>query len=348
MFRLDRFVIISVAFFIIGSASLYGQANLPVELESAPSINTIASFGLNEGLPTNCLKNVVTDRQGRLWVSPCATTWLDDNYNFFQYDGKKAFQYEVSPDWIAEPTDTTINWFVWGETANGLLYGTSYNYQTVFSWHPDLREQYFFNLHQGEQLLNLISAPGGGILVLTLTETKYQVYRLVANKQQKIGEITLDFTEELFDFDNRYSNAHSFTLAGQKAWFFHQRSGLVTVDLLDETMQFHPWNKLSTQQTISEFAYDQGAGLTWQMLPSYGDQLLLYLGVNNGFFSLHETSLDMQPLPLLNQLSLPTNTPGSPKVVSFFQDQKNNILINIGYEYPFVNDKNKQPYGAYL
>ncbi|MEM6378788.1 MAG: hypothetical protein AAF705_11250, partial [Bacteroidota bacterium] len=276
MFRLYCIVIISAAFSIIGTSALHGQTNPTLELESAPSINTIASFGLSEGLPGNCLKNTVIDQKGRLWVSPCADTWLDDKYNFFQYDGRKAFNYEILPEGITAPMDTTLHWFVWGETANGFLYGTDYNLSTVFYWHPDLRKQNFFRLDQGASLLNLASEPGGSILVLTLESDTYKVYRLTDNNKQKIGEITLDFTYEFFYNDTYIFPIQSFTIVGQKAWFFHERSGLVAVDLADGKMQFHSWSKLGAKQMISESAYYQGGGLTWQMLPYSSDQLLLY------------------------------------------------------------------------
>lgn len=145
------------------------QQNEPTEILPPPAIASISAYGLGEGLPTNCLVAVFTDSKGRLWINPCDYNALEDGMNFFQYDGKQAFLVDLEPPEQYQQSDSLF-WYVIGESTDGFLFGVEVKRRVAFCWHPDTKEQYFFQLREGEEVLTMVGEESGSILLFKNVE----------------------------------------------------------------------------------------------------------------------------------------------------------------------------------
>ena len=332
-------------------SSLAVTQTLDEQLLPPPSISAISSYGLEEGLPVTCIEQVVTDNKGRLWINPCQAQHMENELDFFQYDGRE-FRFFEPPPLEQEGERDSMIWSVLGETAQGFLFGIDYGYSTVFWWHPDTRQHLLFPFTEEEQILNLIPEPEGGLLVLTFTKPGYRVYRLQEKGKQLLGEVRLDFEE--FAGNAFYNNPLGIyypipsQLKHQKLWFFHQRTGLVSFDLQDGSSQLHRWSAIDPELELFHHPrYVWTSFLGWELL-SYGkDHLLLFMGQSNGFYLLDLSSMQLRPHAPLNQAlnSMPT---WSFPIFFWTSDQKNNVLISMGYKAGVGSNENRPPFRAYL
>ncbi len=332
------FLLICCCFLWIGS---YPQTIISRETLPSPSIASLNLFGLSEGLPINCLEKVILDSKGRLWLNPCFHNTTKRGLNFFQYDGEKSIYFDFQPDGSREKE--AFSWYARGETSQGFLFGKEYLQSIVFFWHPDTRQQHFFYFEESEQILNIEAEPEGTVLVLVLHEHTYRIYRLAREGKQVLGEITLEFKEAL-----NYNYPHPLVLINHQILFLHQTDGLVSLDLNQNTMQFKSWEELTGDQPMQRYIYDiMGGALSWQMVSYAKNSVFLYLGMKNGFFSLDLSTFQLTPHQVFNPVFFSHPILDNLQV-RLTQDQKNNILINLGYHYEFAAKKKNTRDYAYL
>ena len=323
---------------------------------TAPTITSTAHYTLNDGLVSNNLNEVFIDHKGRMWVNPDVTTAREFRLSFFQFDGTKSIFYDLKPGWHVEGSKSPT-WFIMGETQNGFLYGSNRLNNVLFYWHPDTREQYFFALEgKEEKLLNMVADPNGGALVLTTEITNhralametYNVYRLFEGQKKKVGSIQLDFKDDFLPMTPRRF-AYPFEVTNDQAWFFHQRKGLVRVDIKSKSLEFLPWTDFEGIPTIRKGRYDiPNISFEWKMAGSEKGKLLLFLGQQNGFFTLHSSNKKIDHNSFMNNLLQKENQSQDMLKVLFARDRKSNLLVTSGYFKPYTFPFDVKDFQAFL
>lgn len=342
----DSMVYLKSIFFIFlvvwNSALAYSDQD-SVRYKPAPSILNIQNFTLSDGLAVYCLGTSFLDNKGRLWVNPCQEDGKELRMNFFQFDGEQSFFYELTPEWYNEGELAPI-WYLLGINSDGYLYGADLQNEILFYWHPDLKEQYFFQLEDGSKLLNLVEDPNGGLLGLTLeaenqrqqVTAKYHLIRLNKDQQQEVGSIQLNFEGELSPTPPK-TFAYSLDISNGHAWFFHQQKGLVKANLNTGEIEFIPWAQFGGFPSIEkEGLADNGSGFEWKLISNGQNRLLLFLGRKNGFFDLETKELQLSPHKELNQEILSDEEDDLVLRVFLSKDKNGNILLVSGYPDPYL------------
>ncbi|MDX8339037.1 ATP-binding protein [Draconibacterium sp. IB214405] len=336
------------------SASVYAQDTIPFSV--APSVTAIERFTLNDGLASNNLNETFIDSKGRMWVNPDVNVAIRFGLPFFQFDGRQSIFYDLKPE-LDSVGNKTPAWYILGETNDGFLFGSDRRSKVMFYWNPDTREQYFFTLEgNNEVLLNMVSDPNGGVLVLTkqftneqdLSTGTYHVYRLFEGQKKQLGFIQLDFKDDFIP-GRPWRFTYPFEVAGDHAWFFHQRKGLVKVDLKGNSLEYMPWSDFEGISAIKKHRNDKSDISTeWKMIGIEKDKLLLFLGHQNGFYTLFSQNNSIEPSLKLNNLLLRENDAEDMLKVFFAKDKKKNLFITSGYLNPGVFPFTVKHYQAIL
>ncbi len=334
----------------------------------------IEHYTLSNGLAANCVDQGFVDHKGRLWFNPCGDSAFEYRLSFFQYDGTQSFFYELRPDWLLEKEMTPVL-YVLGETSDGFLYGSDRENRILFYWHPDTREQRFFKLESEEVLLNMDSDENGEILALTLnqSEATYRIFGLFVDKPLEVT-IQLDFKEDFIP-TTPSQFAFPFEVSADEAYFFHQRKGLVKFDRNLGKIDFTPWrdftnilpvltNYLDIPEPRESVSQIPQTSLEWKIIDLNKDELLLFLGMQNGFFTLNVTTNTLTPNDFLTNRLLVPNKGGEGAMIDrvvkgaqgggyllrvyFTRDQSNNILITSGYFDPWTATKEIENFQAVL
>ncbi len=320
------------------SASFFANGSDTIPVTAPPKINSIKNYTISEGLAENCLGNGFMDRAGRLWINPCKESAENILLSFFQFDGQKSLFYELRPEWLSDEEMTPV-WYVLGETSSGFLFGANIENDMLFYWHPDLRKQYFLRLNENTSLLNIGEHPSGGILILSLEYDKtdelstgiYRLLRLHEGKEEVVASLELDFTSDR-NLQKPRNFEFPFAVRKNDAWFYHERDGIVKTNLNEGTMTYIPWADFNPDQPIekadtdfSEFDFE------WQMIRMPYDQLLLYLGHQNGFYNLDPSGKNLITNARLNRFFLKEEVEDEVLRVYLSQDYQNNTLIATGY-----------------
>ncbi|SHO59491.1 hybrid sensor histidine kinase/response regulator transcription factor [Algoriphagus zhangzhouensis] len=309
----------------------------------APTSINIQNFGLSDGLAVYCLGTSFLDQKGRLWANPCQEDARELRMSFFQFDGEQSFFYEIKPDWIKEG-DLAPVWYLLGITSEGDLFGADLQNETLFSWNPDTREQFFFKLNEGSKLLNAIHDPNGGILALTLEgenqrqldSAKYHLINFDKSQNEEIGSIQLNFDGELSPTPPR-TFAYSLDISNGHAWFFHQQKGLVKAALNSGEFEFIPWTQFEGIPPVKkEGMADNGSGFEWKLMSQNNGKFLIFLGKKNGFFELDTQTQTLLPNGGLNQVILRDEGDNTVLRVFISKDKKGNILLVSGYPDPYL------------
>ena len=178
-----------LTFTLLGLPALWANTD-PDLWSDPPVISSARQFDMDQGLVTNCLNEGFVDHLGRIWLNPCSGSASALGLSFFQYDGTQSIYYDLRPDWLSRESTAPI-WYMLGETTQGFLFGANRENTILFYWHPDTREQYFFPLPGGVELLSMHADPEGGILVLTSDPSRqtYRVHRLVQGTSAEVAII---------------------------------------------------------------------------------------------------------------------------------------------------------------
>lgn len=326
-------------------------------------------FTTNNGLAANSIGQGFADPQGRLWFNPEQEQAQNLRMSFFQFDGDHSLFYDLKPDWLSD-NDLTPVWYIIGVTPDGALFGADISNKTLFLWHPDSRKQFFYRLSEDSLLLNMNTEPDGGILALTAeipnkenpTIGSYQILRPFEKGKKEIATIQLDFKDDLLPH-RPSKKSYSFAVTANAAWFLHQRKGIVKLDLNTHKTDYFPWNSFQNIPPILKtdfdlpFLEDFERGILpsfeWQLIDMNDDEILLFLGMQNGFFSIKSTTLEMFPLTTLNRhfikgkdggnLNLNRKLPegegyvGDLVTVYFAHDYEKNLLIVSSYYNPWYS-----------
>jgi hypothetical protein len=226
-----------------------------------------------------------------------------------------------------------------GEGLDGFLYGADRLNKTLFYWHPDKDIQYFFKLEANEKLLNMAPHPEGGVLALTaeifekynLGKETYRVTHIKNGIAKQVGSIELDFKDDLIPITPQRLE-YPFEVTGNIAWFFHQRKGLVKLSLNSGAMEFTPWTDFEGMPLIKKNWKDvPNVSFYWNMIGVQKDELLLYLGHQNGFFTLNIHNGQLKQDHRLNDLIVRENRADYMLRVFFARDNNKNVLITSGY-----------------
>ncbi len=268
-----------------------------MEALPSPSISSLSTFGINEGLPINCVISTIIDKKGRLWIEFCEYLKEDEINDFFHYDGKKSFFHPLALDSL-KTIEKNLKWYQIGSTKTGYLFGSALEHPLTFLLNPDTKKQYIFQFNPKERVLKAVEDPQEGILVLTWDSTTSRIYRL--NEEGK--------KEILGEFKNNSGNesnlmfSRSLIIQDNKAWIFIPFEGLAGIDLSTKEKVFYSFqdlfNKTLQFENVHEFGLRQGE-LSISILNS--DNLLLYLGPYHGFYTFHIPSLEVRPHHTLNR-----------------------------------------------
>lgn len=345
--------IIQVILFLGYSLYLHAQDTLP--FSTPPTITGIEKYSLNNGLASTDLNEVFIDRRGRIWVNPNVITARQFRLSFFQFDGTQSIFYDLKPEWLSEESKTPT-WFILGETQQGFLYGSNRLHNILFYWHPDTQERYFFPLEDEGKLLNMVSDTEGGVLVLTvqvadernLSLETYKVFRLFEGSKSQVGSIQLDFKDDFLPISPKRFT-YPFEVTDDQAWFFHQRKGLVKLDLKTGSLDFTPWADFRNISSIKKSRYDvPNISFEWKMIGVEKDKLFLFLGHQNGFYTLRSHDNHLEHNFRLNNLILRENKAGDMLKVFFTRDKKSNLFITSGYFKPYTFPFNVKDYQALM
>jgi signal transduction histidine kinase/DNA-binding response OmpR family regulator len=303
-----------------------------------PAVTSIDHYTLSDGLASNNLNNVFLDSKGRMWVNPDVMTARQFRLSFFQFDGTKSIFHELKPDSLSKKS-ASQTWFIMGEAIDGFLYGADRLNKTLFYWHPDNGIQFFFLLEANEKLLNMAPHPEGGVLALTveifeqfnLGKETYHVTHIKNGIARQVGSIELDFKDDLLPLTPKRLE-YPFEVNGNIAWFFHQRKGLVKLSLKSGAMEFTPWSDFEGMPLIKKNWKDNpNVSFYWNMIGLQKDELLLYLGQQNGFFMLNIHNGQIKQDHRLNELIVRENRADHMLKVFFARDNNKNVFITSGY-----------------
>ncbi|NVJ87634.1 MAG: response regulator, partial [Algoriphagus sp.] len=321
---------------LAGNTAVYASDS--IRFHNPPFVSSIEHYTLSDGLASNNLNNVFVDSRGRMWVNPDARASTQFRVSFFQFDGTKSIFHELKPDVLSKKSASPI-WFIMGEGLDGFLYGADRLNKTLFYWHPDKDIQYFHKLEANEKLLNMAPHPEGGVLVLTaeifekynLGKETYRVTHIKNGIAKHAGSIELDFKDDLIPITPQRLE-YPFEVTGNIAWFFHQRKGLVKLSLNSGAMEFTPWTDFEGMPLIKKNWKDvPNVSFYWNMIGVQKDELLLYLGHQNGFFTLNIHNGQLKQDHRLNELIVRENRADYMLRVFFARDNNKNVLITSGY-----------------
>jgi hypothetical protein len=181
--------------------------------------------------------------------------------------------------------------------------------------------------------------PEGGVLALTveildqynLGNETYRVIHLKNGIARQVGSIELDFKDDLIPITPQRLE-YPFEVTGNIAWFFHQRKGLVKLSLNSGAMEFTPWTDFEGMPLIKKNWKDvPNVSFYWNMIGVQMDELLLYLGQQNGFFTLNIHNGQLKQDHRLNDLIVRENRADYMLRVFFARDNNKNVLITSGY-----------------
>lgn len=290
-------------------------------------IASSATYGIKEGLATACLDKTFIDKKGRLWINPCFYEAEDFNLSFFLFDGSKSFFYNLIPSWVKK-TDPKPAWLLYGITTDGFLYGTNLSGSIFFSWNPDTDERHFYRLEKGVELLNIVSNKNGDILMLIAKNNSYILINPLDPDLKRLASIK---------FENIASRKFwPLEVKDNKAWFLHNINGLVSVDLLNNTMTYKAWSDFKNPPNLKKHKFDFFTStFEWKIVAFQDDTLLLYLGQDNGFYTLDLKSETLAEHQKLNKIILKNDTEALKLKLFFTKDLKGQLLLVSGYLRPF-------------
>ncbi|WP_167606395.1 hybrid sensor histidine kinase/response regulator transcription factor [Maribellus sediminis] len=340
-----------IAIFFLGTPTFI-HGNDTISFSASPSDNFSELYILSDGFATLHIDQVFVDAKGRMWINPRVDDAKNLRLSFFEYDGTQSFFYELKPNWFNEENVVQC-WYLLGLTPDGFLLGANRENNILFYWHPDTQEQYFFKLENGLTLLNMVSDLKGGILVLMLNEeiNTYTVSRLYQDTKEDIASIQLHFDDPIrlhYDDPKKIATTpgsltYPFEIKGDWAWFFHERKGLVKLNLINKTIFFTPWSEFENIPLIQKIESDvpqfHQKEFVWKIIDKNSDELLLYLGQQNGFFNLNNNSHKLSVETQLNTLMLKGGGENPVLDVYFAKDLENNLLIVSGYFDPWIPSK---------
>jgi signal transduction histidine kinase/CheY-like chemotaxis protein/streptogramin lyase len=331
-----KLVALSLLIILVGNTAVLASDSIC--FYNPPSVTSIDHYTLNDGLASNNLNNVFEDSKGRMWVNPDVMTARQFRTSFFQFDGTKSIFHELKPDSLSKKS-ASQTWFIMGEAIDGFMYGANRLNKILFYWHPDNGIQYFFKLEANEKLLNMAPHPEGGVLALTVeildqSNLGNETYRVIHVKNgivRQVGSIELDFKDDLIPITPKRFE-YPFEVIGSTAWFLHQRKGLVKLSLNSGTMEFTPWTDFEGIPLIKknwlDFPY---ISFHWNIIGIQEDELLLYLGQQNGFFMLNLHNGKLKQDHRLNERIVREDQAGYMLKVYFARDHKKNVFITSGY-----------------
>ena len=350
-----------------------------IHFHNPPMVSSIEHYTLSNGLASNNLNNVFLDSKGRMWVNPDVMSAKQFRLSFFQFDGEQSQFYELQPPWSSE-NDLSPVWYVLGESPEGYLYGADIENSIVFYWHPDTNVQYYLRVSPGQRLLNMASDAQGEIYLLLLDTAydadsgakKYIVTRFSQGLGEEVASIPLDFTEDIVPREAGNST-YPFVVDKSAAWFFHQRKGIVTLNLQNTTYKYLPWSEFDNMPPvlkrifdfpqISEEERDIPPPFEWKLIDFNEQEMLVYLGMQNGFFRINRQTFQIYPEIRLNQRFIRGPDAGDLKLnqkvpiedyggfmarVYFSRDQQNNLFIASGYYEPWNTITKKESLEAIL
>ncbi len=340
-------ILLTIAIIFFCSPNLL-FGNDTIRFSGSPSAKFSKLYTLVDGFATLHMDQVFVDSKGRIWINPRVEDARNLRLSFFEYDGTQSFFYELKPNWLSEE-NVVHSWYLLGITPDGFLFGVNRQNNILFYWHPDTQEQYFFKLENGLTLLNIVPDPKGGIFALLLNEESntYTVSRFYKDTKEEIASIQLNFDDPVqlhYHYPNKIATTpgsltYPFEIKDNWGWFFHERKGLVKLNLLNKTLSFKPWSEFENIPTMQKNEYDvpqtHQKEFVWKIIDKNSDELLLFLGQQNGFFNLNNNSHKLSVENQLNTLMLKDGGENPVLEVYFAKDLENNLLIVSGYFDPW-------------
>jgi len=274
-------------------------------------------YTASNGLVTDCLGNGFIDSKGRQWLNPCKEKAEMFSHSFFQFDGEQSIFYDLRPEWLDSNTLTPI-WHILGLNDLGFIYGADIDNGILFYWNPDTDLKYFFQLNSDEKIINLKAGSDGSFVALlfnskSVDSEEQQDYKLVKfknNRREDIAKVTFNFEDDIMPYES-HDRSFPFEVTENSAWFFHQRKGLVEVDLSTGKSHLLEWSSFKHIPSILKYHTDvvklesfnkfQLESIQWKIIAMNSNQLLLFLGMQNGFFTLNIETEELIPHKTINE-----------------------------------------------
>lgn len=306
------------------------------------------AYDIDQGLPITCVERVIKDHKGRLWLNPCAELDIQQNFNFYQYDGKKA--YDIS---TPLPGDDTTSFFLLDITSNGMLYGINDRSTQLFFLDPDTHENILFSFDTDEGIVNVIHAEGDELFALISKKDNYLIYKIHPDKKELLGA-TAKAGSELFNSSSATYNAQtSFVKQKESLWFLNMKNTLIRFYITSRTIKKYAWNDLLDSEY--RFSNDQNYHHLIRITHSENGNLIVFIKSFNKFFTFNPETEKLYEHQTLNHYlnSLDYNRLTK---LSFFHDRAENIFCVLEYwadtwaerdlykEHLFLLDKNGDIY----
>ncbi|MEL7122492.1 MAG: histidine kinase dimerization/phospho-acceptor domain-containing protein [Bacteroidota bacterium] len=319
---------IHIIFSFLLCCSLMAQET-PAELLPPPPMVSISSYGLNNGLVENCLSGAVLDKKGRLWLNPCEYAASERGRNFFQFDGTKSHFFSIREE-LQNATKKRVPLFVAGETKQGFLFGSDRLRSSAFMWHPDTKEQYFFDFEEDERLIGITEANELGLFSLVKQENTLRIYHLHPKEKKLIGKIQVPNISELVNMGT--TELFPFVLSKQKLWTLTMAPSLISFDLKKQEFEVKPLESFFGVKPIKRFWPSNDVFLRkLRILSITEDELFLFLGPY-GWYSYKISEQKIDPITWLNEIFVQKGTENL--FINMSIDLKGNILFQFGdYSY---------------
>ncbi|MEZ5042108.1 MAG: ATP-binding protein [Saprospiraceae bacterium] len=290
---------------------------------SLPALHPSAAtaYDIDQGLSISCIRTVIADSKGRLWLNPCVTMEVYRNLGFFQYDGDRSYPVSIGPDSIAN----NVIWDLRGITPGELLFGHSLDRtRYLFLLDSDTRENQVFSLEPNERMANMMPAGDRAVYLLTETPDAYTIYRLSSEGKNLLTRIPTGSEKDRF-----FRGDIPMVTSGDTIWFLHQDRGLIRYAVANNNTRQYDWRDLK-RDALTEFppldSLDDQMVLT---MDRWG-QLLFYAHMLKELFIFNparETLSQRREVhAFLRSLDVPEA--GDPY---FSHDQAGNILLTISW-----------------
>jgi signal transduction histidine kinase/CheY-like chemotaxis protein len=317
--RKNSLWILSGFFLVITTITTVGVA----QTISLPALHPsgVTTYDIDQGLSLSCIRNVIADGKGRLWLNPCVSMEVYRNLGFFQYDGDRSYPVSIGPDSVAN----NVIWDLKGITPGELLFGHSLNRtRYLFLLDPNTRENQVFSLEPKEGIANMMPAGDRAVYLLTESPDAYSIYRLSREGKTLLTRIS-----------SRSEKGHFFrgdipmVTSGDTIWFLHQDRGLIRYAVANNNTRQYDWRDLK-RDSLTKFPALDSLGDQMGLTLDRSGQLLFYVHVLRELFVFNPARETLSRRREVNAFLLSPDVTETEDLF-FRHDQAGNILLTISW-----------------
>jgi signal transduction histidine kinase/DNA-binding response OmpR family regulator len=308
--------IISFFFLLVTIAEASDTLSIPTLY---PSETT--AYDIDQGLSVSCIRSVIADSTGLLWINPCVSMEIYRSLGFFQYDGDRSSAISMEPDSAAQQ----VIWDLRGITPGQLLFGHSQDRtHYLFLLDPETREHQVFPLDGNERVTNMLAGENREAYVLTESPNAYALYRIALEEKTLLTRIAITPEKKRY-----FATDTPAARSGNVIWFLHRDQGFIRYSIADNRVQQYDWRTLKGDALPAYPTFDT-EGYDVALAVDHRGDLLCYIHALRELF-IFETSSETlfrrrQVGAFLKPIRLPEEV-----YLYFDQDQVGNILLNFSW-----------------